>query len=143
MAVDPWTFLVALREILKNETSAADRIFPGTGPVTSAARPQITLQENGAIPVPYWTRMERMRVRIDCYGRGDEEARKLYGEIRDILLPPETPSHGYYGAVTVTVDGTPRTINFSGVELNAGPDALTDLPSGFTFTQSYWLCPYF
>lgn len=143
MAVDPWTFLVALREVLKNQTSAGDRITAGTGPLTSLGRPQITLQENGAIPVTGWTRMERMRVRIDCYGRGDEEARKLYGEVRAILLPPSTPSHGYYGTVTVTVDGTPRTINFSGIELNAGPDALTDLPTGWTMEQSYWMVPYF
>jgi hypothetical protein len=143
LAVDPYTFLLAFREVLRGRTMAGARIFPGTGPVEEATRPQITIQEGGAIPVSGYTVMERMRVRVDCYGRDDEEARKLYGEVRDVLLPPEHPAYGYYGEHTVTVNGEQRVVHISGVEHNAGPENLTDLPTQWPFEQSFWTVPHF
>jgi hypothetical protein len=141
MAVDLPTFLSAFAEILKDKTSAGPRVWPLFD--ERSPLPQIYFGERGGPVWRGWHQGQDMRVLVECYGRTREEARMLFSEVRDILLPPAHPTEGYYGAITVTYNGTPTTVNFSGIMLNAGPEPLEDPPTGLPLEQSYWIVPHF
>ena len=141
MAVDLRAFNLAFDKLLRNETSAADR----TSPAFNAPRglPQVSFGVVGETVWEGWTPGRNTRVALRCHGRDLDQARKLYSECRDILLPPEYTAHGYYGAQTVTLEGNPVTVNFSGIRHNAGPNDMVDVPTGTPYLESFWLCPHY
>ena len=132
---------LALAALLRDETSAETRVSPSFDHRRGV--PQIAFETVGENPWRGYSPGTDWRVALKCYGRDLEAARKLYGEIRAVLLPSDDPNDGYYGAVTVTLDGTPKTVNFSGIAHNAGPSELEDLPTGTPMLESFWLVPHY
>jgi len=141
MAVGIPTFLEAFGLLLKGQTSAGSRAWPLFD--ERAALPQIYFGERGGQIWRGWHQGMDVRVLIECFGRNRAEARQLFSEVRNVLMPPAKPNAGYYGAITVTENGGPVVVNFSGIMLNAGPDPLEDPPTGLPLEQSYWTVPYF
>lgn len=132
---------LALATLLRDETSAGTRVSPTFD--HKRGLPQIAFDTVGETPWRGYSPGTSWRVAVRCYARDLDSARKLYGEVRSVLLPVEDAAYGYHGAVTVTLDGQSRTVNFSGIQHNAGPNELEDLPTGTPMLESYWLVPHY
>ena len=141
MAVDLRAFNLAFDKLLRSKTSAADRTSPTFN--HSRGYPQISFGIVGETTWEGYTPGRNTRVALRCHGKTLDEARKLYSECRDTLLPPANTAYGYYGAQTVTLDGVPVTVNFSGIQHNAGPNDMQDIPTGTPYLESFWLVPHF
>lgn len=131
---------LAFAAILRDKTSAQGRVSP----VFDQRRglPQIAFESVGENPWRGYSPGTDWRIAVRCYARDLDGARRLYSEVRGVLLPSSDPNDGYYGPVTVTFEGTPRTVNFSGIAHNAGPNELQDLPTETPMLESFWLVPH-
>ena len=142
MAVDLRAFNLAFAYLLKDETSAADRVSPSF--TVARGYPQISFDIIGESPWEGYTPGTNTRVALRCHAQRLDDCRKLYSEVRDILLPTTQTAYGYYGDVTVTpADVGTVTVRFSGIQHNAGPNALQDLPTGTPMLESFWLVPHY
>ena len=135
---------LALATLLRNQTSAQTRVSPTFD--HTRGFPQISFETVGDQPMRGYSPGSLWRVAIRCHGPanevGLEAARKLYSDVRSVLLPANDPNDGYYGTVTVTFEGTPRTVYFSGIAYNAGPNELQDPPTGTPMLESFWIAPH-
>lgn len=131
---------LAFAAVLRNRTSAQDRVSP----VFDHKRglPQIAFDTVGETPWRGYSPGTDWRIAVRCYGRDLDAARRLYGEVRAVLLPADAPNDGFHGPVTVTLDNAQRTVNFSGIAHNAGPNEMEDLPTGTPMLESFWLVPH-
>jgi hypothetical protein len=148
MATDLRAFNLAFAALLRNQTSAQGRVSPVFTSGGPERFPQISFGIVGEITWAGYTAGRDQRVALRCHGRnpgevGIEQARKLYSECRDILLPAANVVYGYYGQQTVTLDGVPVTVTFSGIQHNAGPNEMMDIPTGTPYLESFWLCPHY
>jgi hypothetical protein len=144
VAVDLRAFNHAFATLLKDQTSAGPKVSPGAGVVVGRGYPQITFDIIGESPWEGYTPGTNTRIALRCHAERLDDSRKLYSEVRDILLPVTSTAYGYYGDVTVTPAGMGTvTVRFSGIQHNAGPNALQDLPTGTPMLESYWLVPHY
>ena len=133
--------MLAFSTIFRGQTSAGNRSWPAFD--IGAGLPQISLKGTGETPWTGYTPGTDWIVGLRCHARTMDECYRLYSEARAILLPTATPNEGFYGPVTVQFDGVPRTVTFSGIKHNAGPNELEDVPTRTPMLESIWIVPHY
>lgn len=145
MPADLGALKVAMRQIFLNQTAAGLRV--STGLPDNPLTPYVTYQiRAGPGAWGAWNEGETARLLTLAWAPPTDEiaADNLHTQIRAVLLPTNLRAQGgLSGTYNVTVKGEPRTVNISGVAMNAGPNGYVDPPTGLRVVECYWLINYF
>ena len=135
-------FKAAVRSVLIGETPAGTKV--STSLPNNPTLPFVTFQVRGG-PGAWsnWSEGETVRLQTLCWEYTEGLADRLHTAVREVLLPDSDRINGFHEAVTVTIEGQQRTVNFSGVFMNAAPNPYVDPPTGYRVVECYWLVNYY